>query len=77
MSGPPTNPEKNPSGHEPVLIEEVVSLLAPAPGETLLDCTLGRGGHAAAIGTSTNGVTVVGLDLDEHNRQAAAELLTA
>lgn len=35
--------------HIPVLFDEVVSLLAPGPGETLVDCTAGLGGHAAGV----------------------------
>lgn len=35
--------------HQPVLLEEVVTLLDPAPGEAYLDGTAGYGGHAAAI----------------------------
>jgi 16S rRNA (cytosine1402-N4)-methyltransferase len=36
-------------GHEPVLADEVVRLLAPRPGETVVDCTFGAGGHARRI----------------------------
>lgn len=38
-----------PSDHIPVLLEEVLDLLDPRPGEVVVDCTLGRGGHAAAM----------------------------
>lgn len=37
------------SDHVPVLAEEVVSLLDPRPGETVVDCTFGAGGHAALL----------------------------
>lgn len=36
-------------GHEPVLADEVVRLLAPRVGETVVDCTFGAGGHARRI----------------------------
>jgi len=33
--------------HVPILVEEVTELLRPAPGEIVVDCTLGYGGHAS------------------------------
>lgn len=36
-------------GHVPVLLREVVRLLDPRPGETVVDCTAGLGGHAAVL----------------------------
>jgi len=35
--------------HTPVLLEELVDLLKPAPGEVAFDATFGAGGHAAAV----------------------------
>lgn len=35
--------------HQPVLIDEVAGLLAPAPGDVLVDCTFGAGGHARRL----------------------------
>jgi 16S rRNA (cytosine1402-N4)-methyltransferase len=41
---------KTPAGtHRPIMVKEVLDILAPGPGETLVDCTLGFGGHAAEI----------------------------
>jgi len=36
-------------GHIPVMVQEVVKLLAPHPGATVVDCTVGAGGHSFAI----------------------------
>jgi len=39
---------KTPAGtHIPVLAEEVLACLRPKPGEVVVDCTVGYGGHAA------------------------------
>ncbi len=35
--------------HRPVLLDETIELLAPAPGATVVDATLGAGGHALRL----------------------------
>jgi 16S rRNA (cytosine1402-N4)-methyltransferase len=56
------------SGHQPVLLEETLELLSPQPGETVVDCTLGRGGHAMALASEIGPAgTLVGFDLDPAN----------
>ncbi len=35
--------------HIPVLLKQVLEVLDPKPGQTIIDCTLGLGGHSAAI----------------------------
>ncbi len=40
---------KRQSAHIPVLLPEVLAALDPRPGQTIVDCTLGLGGHSAAI----------------------------
>ena len=41
---------KTPAGtHRPIMVAEVLAVLAPKPGEIAVDCTLGYGGHAEAI----------------------------
>ena len=48
--------------HESVLLAETVKLLAAGPGRTIVDGTLGGGGHAAALLAA--GARVIGLDQD-------------
>ena len=36
-------------GHDPVLADEVVRLLAPRPGDTVVNATFGAGGHARRL----------------------------
>jgi 16S rRNA (cytosine1402-N4)-methyltransferase len=35
--------------HLPVLVEQVLEYLQPQPGQTIIDCTVGGGGHAQRI----------------------------
>ena len=48
--------------HVPVLFEETLHYLAPAPGKTILDATLGGAGHAEAV--LGRGARVIGIDRD-------------
>jgi 16S rRNA (cytosine1402-N4)-methyltransferase len=64
--------------HTPVMVDEVMELLAPRAGEVAVDCTVGLGGHAAplsdALGPSG---AVVGLDLDAAALARAEQALAA
>jgi 16S rRNA (cytosine1402-N4)-methyltransferase len=43
------------SDHVPVLAEEIVSLLDPRPGETIVDATFGAGGHSSLLAARLRG----------------------
>jgi 16S rRNA (cytosine1402-N4)-methyltransferase len=43
------------SDHVPVLAEEIVALLDPRPGETIVDGTFGAGGHALLLAARLRG----------------------
>ena len=67
------SPPLPPSGHDPVLLREVLSLLAPAPGKIIVDCTTGRGGHARAIAEKLGSTgQLICLDADPRNGVAMA-----
>ncbi|MHB8417417.1 MAG: 16S rRNA (cytosine(1402)-N(4))-methyltransferase RsmH [Myxococcales bacterium] len=59
--------------HLPVLLDEAVSALQPAPGKVVLDGTCGGGGHSAAL--AGRGARVVALDRDPAAVRATAERL--
>jgi 16S rRNA (cytosine1402-N4)-methyltransferase len=48
--------------HEPVLATEVVDFLRPAPGRTIIDGTLGGGGHSSLL--LKGGARVIAFDRD-------------
>jgi 16S rRNA (cytosine1402-N4)-methyltransferase len=51
--------------HIPVLLDEVIQSLAVKPGGRYIDCTVGGGGHAAAIlEDSSPGGQLLGIDAD-------------
>lgn len=41
---------KTPAGtHRPIMVREIMQVLAPQPGDIVVDCTLGYGGHAREL----------------------------
>jgi 16S rRNA (cytosine1402-N4)-methyltransferase len=63
-----------PLAHEPVMLPEVVALLAPARGGTFVDCTLGLGGHGRAL-LEAGATRLIGLDRDLTALAAARDTL--
>ena len=57
---------KTPAGtHRPIMVAEILSVLAPLPGEVAVDCTLGFGGHAEKLLAALQpGGRLLGLDAD-------------
>jgi 16S rRNA (cytosine1402-N4)-methyltransferase len=64
--------------HVPVLLDRVVSLLAPAldhEGAVMVDATLGLGGHTEAVLTRCAPARVIGIDRDPEALRRAGERL--
>jgi 16S rRNA (cytosine1402-N4)-methyltransferase len=61
--------------HVPVLVREVIGYLAPRRDGLVADCTLGAGGHAAALLEAVPGLRVIGIDRDPQARRLAADRL--
>jgi len=62
--------------HVPVLLDEIIEILNPQPGEVFVDCTLGGGGHSRAIvGRIIPGGRLIGIDQDTNALKAAQENL--
>jgi 16S rRNA (cytosine1402-N4)-methyltransferase len=57
---------KTPAGtHRPIMVTEIMELLAPKPGDIAVDCTLGYGGHTEELlRRITPGGRLLGLDAD-------------
>ncbi len=57
---------KTPAGtHRPIMVAEILQVLAPKPGEIAVDCTLGFGGHSREIlARITPGGRLLALDAD-------------
>src|SRR3954470_4581438 len=65
--------------HVPVLAGELIDLTSPAPGEVVVDCTFGAGGHARLVAERIGaGGTLVCVDRDpsaeERFEEFAAEV---
>ncbi|TET16777.1 MAG: 16S rRNA (cytosine(1402)-N(4))-methyltransferase RsmH [Dehalococcoidia bacterium] len=66
------------SAHIPVLVKETIEALAVQPGGRYIDCTLGGGGHAAAIlEQSSPGGQLLGIDADPEAIKIAKAKLQA
>src|SRR5215469_2566581 len=66
------------AGHRPVLLQRVLTLLAPAldrNGAVLVDATLGRAGHAQALLDAHPGLVLIGLDTDAAAVEESRRLL--
>jgi 16S rRNA (cytosine1402-N4)-methyltransferase len=70
-----TDAQGGPVRHIPVLLQEVLAALEPAPGETIVDGTFGAGGYTAAILEA--GASVIAFDRDPEAIAAGAEMVAA
>ena len=62
-------------GHTPVLAAELLGLLEPAPGQTVIDCTFGDGGHARLVAERLgSGGTLIAIDRDPLAEQRFEQL---
>ncbi|MCS6776990.1 MAG: 16S rRNA (cytosine(1402)-N(4))-methyltransferase RsmH [Chloroherpetonaceae bacterium] len=62
--------------HIPVLLAETLQYLQPAPGQTVLDATVGGGGHSMRIAQALiPGGTLIGLDRDPEAIAEASRVL--
>ncbi len=61
--------------HVPVLAGEAIELLHPQPGQTVVDCTFGAGGHARLLGERIGASgTLIAIDRDPIAATRFAEL---
>ncbi len=61
--------------HIPVLAEELLELLDPQPGQTIVDCTFGGGGHARVLAEHLGAQgTLVAIDRDPFAEERFLEL---
>ena len=63
--------------HEPVMVDEVVAAFREVPPGTVVDATVGGGGHASALLDANRHLRVIGIDRDPAAVSAARAKLAA
>lgn len=66
---------EQPYAHQPVMVAQIVELLAPVPAGVVVDATVGGGGHAVAILAAHPHLRVLGIDQDPFAVAAASTRL--
>lgn len=67
---------KRDAPHLPVLFDQVLEVIDPKPGQTIVDCTLGLGGHSGRIVERIRpDGRLIGMDLDPVNLRLARAAL--
>ncbi|MHC5083196.1 MAG: 16S rRNA (cytosine(1402)-N(4))-methyltransferase RsmH [Planctomycetota bacterium] len=69
---------KTPAGtHIPILVDEIMTALAPKPADVVADCTLGYGGHAAEFAKHIGAEgKLIGLDVDGEQLERTGQRLS-
>ncbi len=57
--------------HDPVMVDEITALFAAVPSGTVVDATLGGGGHSASLLRSRDDIDILGIDQDDEALAAA------
>jgi 16S rRNA (cytosine1402-N4)-methyltransferase len=57
--------------HDPVMVDEITALFGAVPPGTVVDATLGGGGHSEALLRSRDDIDVLGIDQDDQALTAA------
>jgi 16S rRNA (cytosine1402-N4)-methyltransferase len=63
--------------HAPVMVDEITAAFANVPSGTIVDATLGGGGHTAALLDSRDDLDVIGIDQDQDALEAARTRLAS
>jgi len=72
-----TESTTSPAGHIPVLMNEVLALLDIQPGQTIVDATVGLGGHSREIAQRLGPTgRLIALDQDPESLRWAREVVT-
>lgn len=61
--------------HVPVLLDEIVEYVAPAPSDRIIDGTFGAGGYTRALLNAAEGVRVLAIERDPDARAAGQALV--